>query len=142
MAQVTYHFAYGANLDSQKMSTRCPNAKLIGKAILPRHQSFINSRGVASVIPSPSHWVEGIIWVLAAEDEERLDGFEGVEVGLYRKAWLTVQRDDGEPLEALVYLGTSTERGESRAGYLEGIIRNATRHGFSDGYIAHLRSLL
>jgi len=113
----------------------------MGKAILRRHQFFINNRGVASVIPSPSHWVEGIVWALTAEDEQRLDGFEGVEDGFYTKVWLTVQRDDGQPLEALVYVASSTEVGKPRPGYLDRIAENAIRHGFSDRYIAYLRSL-
>jgi gamma-glutamylcyclotransferase (GGCT)/AIG2-like uncharacterized protein YtfP len=113
----------------------------MGKAILPRHQFFINNRGVASVVPSPSHWVEGIVWALTAKDEQRLDRFEGVEDGFYTRAWLTVQQDDGQLLGALVYVASSTEVGKPRPGYLDRITENAIRRGFSDSYIAYLRSL-
>lgn len=137
----TYYFAYGRNLDEGEMRERCPNAKKTGKAALPEHEFFINDRGVASIMPNRAHWVEGLLWILTADDERELDRYEGVGLDLYRKTRVTVQREDGHSVEALVYVATSTERGKSGADYLDRVIRNATCHGFSSQYIAHLRSL-
>jgi hypothetical protein len=136
-----YYFAYGANLDLEEMSCRCPDAVRADRAIVREHEFFINDRGVASIIPSRAHWVEGLLWILTADDEERLDRFEGVRLGLYRKDQVMVQQEDGQRVGALVYVATSTERGRSISDYLAKIIKNATRHGFSEQYIAHLRSL-
>ena len=43
------YFAYGANMDVAAMATRCPGAKPVGTARLPRHRFIITGDGYASV---------------------------------------------------------------------------------------------
>ncbi len=62
----------------------------------------INERGYANVVPAsqPVRWgtpprevaagVYGVLFTMTAADEEALDGFEGVEDGLYGKQILEV----------------------------------------------------
>lgn len=93
------YFAFGSNLSTTQMRSRCPGAKAVGLAFLPEYDFIINERGFANVIPrsdtgaSTSTIVEdggrggatkeggvyGVLYQLASTAEkERLDRYEGV----------------------------------------------------------------
>lgn len=89
------YFAFGSNLSSTQMRSRCPGAVAVGLAFLPGYDFIINERGFANVIPSTSTsataqagedanrggggGVYGILYQLASPAEkDRLDRYEGV----------------------------------------------------------------
>lgn len=82
------YFAFGSNLSSTQMRSRCPGAKAVGLAILPGYDFIINERGFANVIPrsgtnttttAEDGGVYGVLYQLASTAEkERLDRYEGV----------------------------------------------------------------
>ena len=76
-----YYFAYGSNMNEQRMKSRCPSAVLVGKAVLPNFR--LVERLYADVEPRTGHAVEGVVWAITKADVARLDGFEGVEQGVY-----------------------------------------------------------
>lgn len=123
------YFAYGSNLSTNQMLRRCPSSVPIGLGFLPGWRWIINERGYANAIPS-SHlsspfWdnfnlkpvgeqedgVYGVLYLLPSEDEERLDGYEGVPFA-YGKAVMEVERVgdengrkiEGQQVSALVYV--------------------------------------
>lgn len=55
------YFAYGSNMNSAQMETRCPDAKRIGVAELLNHDFIVNGRGVATIVPSTGK-VFGVLW--------------------------------------------------------------------------------
>jgi len=84
------YFAYGSNLQLKQMAKRCPDSQFQGRARLHSFRWQINDRGFANVIPDPNAFVEGLVYLLSAEDEERLDRSEGVPTA-YQKKWTEVE---------------------------------------------------
>ena len=109
------YFAYGMNMDFAAMARRCPAARCLGLARLPRHRFGINRRGVSTVLPDESGQVHGVLWALTRACEASLDGYEGVSVGHY------VKRD--RPVLAVAADGEREHR--------QGIQHLATRKGGS-----------
>ncbi|MCM8748505.1 gamma-glutamylcyclotransferase [Thermomicrobiaceae bacterium CFH 74404] len=134
-----YYFAYGSNMDEKQMDFRCPNAELVGRARLPGWKFRINTRGVATVVPDEESTVHGVLWIIGESDEETLDYYEGVSSGFYVKRTETVYREDGDAVEALLYVASDDGPGSPRPGYLERIVAAARRHGLPRHYIEELQ---
>jgi gamma-glutamylcyclotransferase (GGCT)/AIG2-like uncharacterized protein YtfP len=135
-----FYFAYGSNMDEEQMTGRCPGCVKIGIARLNGYRFFINSRGVASVVPDSGHIVRGILWELSGDHVTSLDSYEGVRGNYYHKIYLQVVLvDRKEPVIALVYAATDNEAGKPRKNYLENILSAAKRHGLDAEYIQELR---
>jgi gamma-glutamylcyclotransferase (GGCT)/AIG2-like uncharacterized protein YtfP len=130
------YFAYGANLDVEAMAMRCPGAKPIGLARLPRHRWIISADGYANVIRDARRDVHGMLWDLALSDVPPLDKYEDVP-RLYRKVQQPVISTTGIR-RAMVYLGRSTEVGRPRAGYLEMVLAAAEKSGLPKPYRAEM----
>jgi len=124
----TIYFAYGSNMDLRQMRYRCPDAKLLGAGILPRHKFIINSRGVATLIPENRNKVYGLIFYLNEDDEDTLDRYEGVKGGYYYKDYIDIASKNGN-IKCLIYFASDTKPGNPREGYLEKII-NAVKKYF------------
>ena len=112
------YFAYGSNMNPVQMRFRCPTSKAVARATLSGYRFAINTRG----------------------DEEVLDCFEGVRSGAYVKRRITLSLG-GKRRNALVYVGSDSERGLPRAGYLERIIRGAEYFKLGREYISQLERL-
>jgi len=48
----TLYFSYGANMATEAMATRCPEARLLGPAVLDGHAFLINARHFATITPA------------------------------------------------------------------------------------------
>ncbi|HHY10218.1 MAG TPA: gamma-glutamylcyclotransferase [Firmicutes bacterium] len=139
MDNTRLYFAYGSNMDRKQMEERTFTAKFKGPARIRGYKFMINRRGVASIVPDPARFVEGILWEISPADEKMLDSFEGVAGGYYTKETILVQeRATGLMLAALVYIGAESEPGRPREGYLEKIIKAAETNGFNDCYLKEL----
>ena len=134
------YFAYGSNMDRDQMYKRCPDSELVGAAKLEGWRFLINTVGVATVVPREDGVVHGLLWRISASDEKTLDGYEGVEHGMYRKEELDVEVTGGSTEKALIYISSDTEPGVPRPGYIERIISAAQEHGLPDKYQTELRS--
>ena len=113
------YFAYGSNMDQAAMVQRCPHAKLIGPARLPRHRFLINEDGYATVVRDPRRTVHGLLWDLAMSDIPPLDRYESLHTGLYTKLNQPVITAQGAR-RALIYVGRSAKPGKPKPGYKEG----------------------
>ena len=104
------YFAYGANLNINNMSRRCPDAV----AVQPFHlQDWrLAFSGVATIQPSDGEYVAGALWAISEADERALDDFEGYPY-LYRKE---IIQSDG--LEFMVYVMNQDPPGEPSLNYL------------------------
>lgn len=78
-----YYFAYGSNMHEPRMLARCPQARLVGKAVLKGFR--LVERLYADVEPKAGGAVEGVLWTVSESDLLRLDSFEGVRTGVYRR---------------------------------------------------------
>ncbi len=135
------YFAYGANMDRDAMSLRCPRSRPLGRARLVRHRFVITRDGYASVLRDPRGMVHGIVWDLALSDVKALDKFEEVDRGLYVKINQSVITEAG-PRRALVYVGASAETGTPRPGYLEDVIASAETWSMPALYVQEMKRLL
>ena len=82
------YFAYGSNMDTARMLARCPSARLVGKATLRGYR--LVERLYADIEPAGGRVAEGVVWTVTAADLRRLDGFEGVGSGCYRRRVYTI----------------------------------------------------
>lgn len=85
------YFAFGSNLRLDQMRRRCPSSRYIGTAKLHGYWFYINSQGYANVTPSRDDCVEGLVYLLSADDESTLDIYEGVSTADYEKQYLPVE---------------------------------------------------
>jgi gamma-glutamylcyclotransferase (GGCT)/AIG2-like uncharacterized protein YtfP len=131
------YFAYGANMDVAAMAVRCPGARVIGLARLPRHRFFITADGYASVMRAPNSTVHGVLWELALSDVRALDRFEEVDRGLYAKIQQPVICEAG-PRKALVYVGRNGTPGTPRPGYMEGVYASARANALPALYLSEI----
>jgi hypothetical protein len=135
------YFAYGSNMDREGMAGRCPRARLIGLARLPRHRFFIMSEGYASIMRDPRRAVLGALWDVPFADIPSLDRYEQVSAGLYSKITQPVVIEDktlGGAKRALVYVGRSARPGKPKPGYLELVLQSARSLGLPDSYLYEL----
>ena len=95
------YFAYGANLNREKMAIRCPYAEPLGAAVLHDHKLVF--RAVATVERARGVSVPGALWVITARCERALDSYEGYP-WLYGKNEMTVLDVDHKEIEALLYV--------------------------------------
>ena len=128
------YFAYGSNMDQAAMVQRCPQAKLIGLARLPRHRFLINEDGYATVVRDPRRMVHGLLWDLAMSDIPPLDRYESLHTGLYTKLNQPVITAHGAR-RALIYVGRSAKPGKPKPGYKEGVLAAARAAGLPDDYV-------
>jgi AIG2-like family len=141
------YFAYGSNMIVDAMSKRCPEARLGGIAFLRHYRFRIVRSGYASIIPEQGAQVYGILWSVSARDERRLDAYEEVTSGLYRRAHLAVERlasdsDASERIAALVYLANDSATGRPRRGYLAPIMAAARAHRLPEAALADIERCL
>jgi len=132
------YFAYGSNLSEDQMADRCPEAYIIGAGSITGWQFRIMERGYATITPSDDSVVWGGLWTLTAQDERRLDRYEGVSAGLYTRDRIVVEMN-GEQVEALVYIAPLEADGVATDAYMESVINGAEAFGFPIAYINEIR---
>jgi len=135
-------FAYGSNMDPERMRARVPGALSRGRARLPGHRLVIDKRGrdgsaKANLRPEAEARVWGVLWEIVAADLAALDGHEAG----YERVTVSVERETG-PVEAHTYRSDRLAAGALPfPWYLDHIVRGARAHGLPDEYVAWLASL-
>ncbi|MCW2273852.1 gamma-glutamylcyclotransferase [Rhodoblastus acidophilus] len=134
-------FAYGSNMCVADMAARCPHAKMLGMARLPKFRFALLPDGFATLVRDPAALTYGVLWELSFGALAALDRYEGVAQGAYEKLILPVIRDKGGAVRALVYLGRpEASLGRAPADYMEKIIASAVAHGFPREHVEFLRA--
>lgn len=125
-----YYLAYGSNLNKRQMQLRCPDAVPVGACVV--NDCALVFRSVATIEHRPGATVQCGIWKISAEDERRLDRYEGYP-------WLYVKRDfrlilDGVPITAMAYVMAAGARPLSppETGYLLTIAEGYHDFGLDD----------
>lgn len=129
-----YYFAFGRNVNQTAMLSdrRCPNAHLLGPALLHDYRFLIDAKGYASVVPNKGTSVPGILWCVSPDDFKRLDKREGLNMRppSYRKETKSVQfmlpfritRDGNNSIDADIYVSNRPEGHQASPGYIEEIL--------------------
>lgn len=97
------YLAYGSNMNRAQMAFRCPDAEMVGNVKIEGYRLAFRYSGVATLLPEPGGAVDGVLWRISQEDEERLNRYEGYPV-LYGRDSITVKTADGRSVQAMVYL--------------------------------------
>ena len=83
-----YYIAYGSNLNIYQMRYRCPNARIIGTAVVPNYELLFKGSKTGSYLtiePKEGSSVPVAVWETTAEDEAALDRYEGYPAFYYKK---------------------------------------------------------
>ena len=104
-----YYFAYGSNMNPERMEDRNVNFTMMGQAVLKGYRLQFNKlasrnpgEGFANIEHRENEVVEGILYDIPEAEIEKLDVFEGYPHH-YNRSKLKVKFKDSE-LEAVVYI--------------------------------------
>jgi gamma-glutamylcyclotransferase (GGCT)/AIG2-like uncharacterized protein YtfP len=114
------YFAYGSNMWRQQMKKRCPDHQYVGGGSLNDYRWIISSRGYANIVISPREVVYGVVYRISGSDEKKLDSYEGVHSGSYRKEHLSVEIN-GIPTDCLIYVDPTEGEGSPIDEYIDRI---------------------
>ena len=136
--------AYGSNLDPERMASRAPHSPLQGTGWLLDWRLTFGGEDVSwegalgTVVEDAGHQVYVALYDLTPTDEDSLDKWEGVDIGLFRKLRVRVQTLDGD-VAAWIYVLDAYEGGLPSARYLGMLADAAEAGGAPDDYVAELR---
>ena len=142
---VNLYAAFASNLDPDQMAVRCPHSPLRGTGWITGWRLTFGGEdlgwegSMATIVEDPTNQVFAALYDVSEQDVERLDEWEGVDQGIYRKIHVRVQTLDGERL-AWVYALNAYEGGLPSARYLGILAEAAEAAGAPDDYVAALRA--
>ena len=105
-----YYLAYGSNLNIRQMRYRCPGAKPIGITVILDYELLYKGSKTGAYLtiePKKNGIVPIAVWEVTADDEKRLDAYEGCPTFYYKKeVRLPVKLASGKTkkLTAFVYI--------------------------------------
>lgn len=152
------YFAYGSNLDPDRMRQHCPDHKVVGLAALRDHRlvfprtSHDWGGGVASLQLAHSATLWGIVYQLSDADVAALDTYEGWRAAgdqhnVYDRETMFVdltRPDDGSfprRLRALVYVARPSNPAPPSRRYMDAILKGARHHRLPEDHIAMLEQI-
>jgi hypothetical protein len=136
-------FAYGSNMDPERMQARIRGALPGGRARLSGHRLVMNKRGrdgsaKANLAADAQGLVWGVLWELSAGQLAVLDRHEGD----YERVTVSVQAGAGAVASAETYVSARLVADALPYDwYLGHIVRGARAHGLPEPYVAWLASL-
>jgi gamma-glutamylcyclotransferase len=116
MLTFTY-FAYGSNMLRERLSARCPSAKVLGRATATGYslqfcKQSADGSGKATLVQSTKKdaIVHGVLFEIATAERADLDAAEGLGKGYARDDDFRVRSEDGNEVRATTYIGTRLDR--------------------------------
>ncbi len=145
------YFAYGSNLDIDRLHMHCPSAQLVTIAQLADfHLAFTKESrswrgGVADIRRSPGSALWGALWLIDGSESETLDEQEGVfrDPPAYQRIRVDVTTPAGDTVNCRTYQVVDPDSGGflPSPAYRETILRGAGRLGLPFAYLALLQAL-
>ncbi|XP_012694161.2 gamma-glutamylcyclotransferase b [Clupea harengus] len=144
------YFSYGSNLLKERLQLRNPSATVHCIARLKdyklafgNHKGLASDRwhgGVATIEHSLEDEVWGVVWRMNISDLESLDRQEGVKLGAYSPAEVSVWTR-GQELDCRTYIMNSCVYAPPSPQYLKVIVMGAEQNGLPKDYQEKLRSI-
>lgn len=107
----TWYFAYGSNMDADRMRKRIKRLPERVPGVLKDWQLAFNKmaertpgKGYANIVPSPGDAVEGVLYPVTEEELQALDRYEDVPRHYEHCRVEVVRRDTGETVTAIAYV--------------------------------------
>ncbi|MGP3966989.1 gamma-glutamylcyclotransferase [Streptomyces sp. 6N223] len=142
---MSLYAAYAGNLDARLMARRAPHSPLRGTGWLTGWRLTFGGEemgwegALATIVEdAPPSAVFVALYDIAPMDEDHLDRWEGVGLGIYRRTRVRVHTLDGD-LPAWVYVLNAYEGGLPSARYLGEIADAAESGGAPHDYVMELR---
>ena len=83
-----YYLAYGSNLNIAQMQFRCPDATVVGTAVIPDYERLFKGSltgAYLTIEPRQGAQVPVGVWEVSLTDELKLDRYEGFPSFYYKK---------------------------------------------------------
>ncbi|MEU6851037.1 gamma-glutamylcyclotransferase [Actinacidiphila alni] len=141
---MSLYAAYASNLDARLMTRRAPHSPQRGTGWLDGWRLTFGGEqmgwegALATLVEDPDSQVFVGLYDLAPVDEESLDRWEGVPLGMYRRTTVRVHTLDGDAA-AWAYVLNDYEGGLPSARYLGEIADAAEAAGAPHDYVMELR---
>lgn len=142
---VSLYAAFASNLDPDQMAVRCPHSPLRGTGWITGWRLTFGGEelgwegSMATIVEDPTSQVFVALYDVSPVDVKKLDEWEAVDQGIYRKIHVRAQTLDGERL-AWVYALNAYEGGLPSARYLGILAEAAEAAGAPDDYVAAIRA--
>jgi len=134
---IKLYFAYGMNTNRDEMAYRCPNARALGRALLPGYR--LEFKSFATIVPSSKESVDGVLWTITDSDESALDILEGYPE-FYDKKSVSVEHD-GQSYIAMTYIMGPREQGYAPSdGYYSMVSEGYQTFGLSQHQLLDARN--
>jgi len=109
------YFAYGSNLNVERLKGRCPSAQKIAEGVLRGYklgfQNNDSGRIVANIIESQEDSVKGILYHIADAERRILDSCEGHPI-VYKRIKVNIDIEGAGMIECETYIMEQTYRKE------------------------------
>ncbi len=141
---MTLYAAYGTNLDPARMGERAPHSPLHTTGWLEGWRLTFGGEehgwdgALATLVQDAFERVYVAVYDVTREDEITLDGWEGADLGLYRKTKVRISTLLGERV-VWTYVLDAFEGGLPSASYLGVLADAADAADAPDDYVAALR---
>jgi hypothetical protein len=144
---MSLYAAYAGNLDPRLMARRAPHSPLRGTGWITGWRLTFGGEemgwegALATIVEcasAPASDVFVALYDLAPMDEDALDRWEGVGMGIYRRARVRVHTLDGT-VPAWIYVLNAYEGGLPSARYLGEVADAAEAAGAPHDYVMELR---
>ena len=142
---MTLYAAYGSNLDPHRMASKAPASPVFATGWLRGWRlTFAGDDlgwggAMATVVEDLDRSVFVMLYDVPEFDEQSLDVWEGIDLGMWRKIRVRVHTLDGEPL-AWLYVLDAYEGGLPAAEQIEVIAGAAEAAGAPRDYVDALRA--
>lgn len=140
-----WYFAYGSNLKRDRLKQRVGEWKQEQCAVLrnftltfakgyDKHKS-----GYANIKPSPDRQVEGVVYLITEYQFKKLDTYEGVALGVYRRRPICIEIG-GKILPAITYeMNKELCLLSPSSDYLNLVLDGLREHGYNENIIKKVR---
>jgi len=138
------YFAYGSNMDTQRLRFRTPGCSVIGVATLVGHELRFHKSSKDGSAKCDAFWtgnptdlVVGVLYNIPVDQKSALDKAEGLGKG-YEEVTITVMTADAVALDAVTYLASDEAIDENLKPYQwykEFVETGAREHNLPPAYI-------
>ncbi|GMU39643.1 MAG: hypothetical protein AMXMBFR23_05090 [Chloroflexota bacterium] len=146
------YFAFGSNLDAERLRMHAPSARLVAPARLEGYRLgfTIESKrswlgGVGDMVGAPGETLWGALWIIDAAESHGLDEQEGVfrDPPAYRRVTVEVTTAAGDVVRCRSYrVAHPDPQGFLPSpAYRDTVVRGARAIGLPEAYIARLAAL-
>jgi gamma-glutamylcyclotransferase (GGCT)/AIG2-like uncharacterized protein YtfP len=137
-----FYFAFGSNMDTAQMERRCPGSVVVGRGRLDGYALVFDGKSkkwngaAANAVPKKGGSVWGTLYEVAPAHLDSLDRFEGIQLGLYHRETVKVERPGYGEVEAVSYVRDAGKLGAPNVRYLYAMVKGAAMNGLPISYIA------